>query len=956
MLKGLDAEAQERLKKELGLSVTLADALDDGKELVIPLLRSDVMDLIYGPFYSESGDLVPSICSLAASGISRIGSEIVAAAILNGGEGKTFNDLNAELAKLSDGSPFSHLHDLIAAGDCVGIAAVIKDHYSKEDIYTLASAGYIIFVGGGEEEINTFTKDHHVYKLASRGDALRALLSAFKEIGEKGSFLVFPDAPDMAAAMVLMGFTVIYQGDGLEENHRHFLSSCGPGFFGGMLKDSMTPPLDNELKPSSSSLQDLIKDSQFGAKAAMEIAIRHLEHAILKHGSKRLEYPNTAYGMPCFTAWLGKDWLTVSDTLSILQKMLVEIPSSVGLEEALKAGEFAMYACETIEALRYLYNPDKDQTDYGFVPDRVLRELGLSFVDDTIPGCMLLMGTPPSPQAAKDVVRECQSKGLLVMVADEMITQLENCSVSMGWDRMTYPLGKYTTIIHAINFALRAALSFGNISPGDRRGLSAYLEKRPKVMVLHFGGLDPVRTALAFAALMHKAVIVCDRPVPSVPDLLDSREDPIQMVQLAIEMRGVAVRSSDIDIPVPYGPAFEGEVIHKEEMYLEMGGGRSHSLELLVSRKEDDVRDGRITLIGNDIDALPCGSAIPLAILVEVYGKNMEPDFEAVLERRIHHFLNFAEGVWHTGQRDMNWLRISKDAFQNGLRLKHLGEILVKRLKNEFGEVVTRVQVTIVTDPKKVDEIYAEARRVYAQRDERIKGLRDESVDVFYTCTLCQSFAPDHVCIISPERLGLCGAINWLDAKASHRISPHGPNQPLDKMESIDIAKGEWEGVNATVRSLSHNKIERLCLYSIMDAPMTSCGCFEAIAAMTPDMQGIAIVDREYQGMTPLGMKFSTLAGSIGGGRQTPGFMGIGRNYITSEKFLAAEGGLKRVVWMPKKLKERLADALAERAAAIGEPDLLDKIADETVCDDAPSLIEWMEQVGHPALRMPSLL
>ena len=51
---------------------------------------------------------------------------------------------------------------------------------------------------------------------------------------------------------------------------------------------------------------------------------------------------------------------------------------------------------------------------------------------------------------------------------------------------------------------------------------------------------------------------------------------------------------------------------------------------------------------------------------------------------------------------------------------------------------------------------------------------------------LCQSFAPDHICIITPERLGLCGAINWLDAKAAKEIAPTGPNQPMPKGEAID--------------------------------------------------------------------------------------------------------------------------------------------------------------------------
>ncbi|MCL2786647.1 MAG: hypothetical protein FWD81_05470, partial [Methanomassiliicoccaceae archaeon] len=238
----------------------------------------------------------------------------------------------------------------------------------------------------------------------------------------------------------------------------------------------------------------------------------------------------------------------------------------------------------------------------------------------------------------------------------------------------------------------------------------------------------------------------------------------------------------------------------------------------------------------------------------------------------------------------------------------------------------------------------------------RLRGLTDDSVDVFYTCTMCQSFAPDHVCIVAPERLGLCGAINWLDAKASNGLSPNGPNAPVAKGDVLSGDKGEWKGTNDIVRMQSHGNIERMCMYSLMDSPMTSCGCFEVIVAMTADMQAVVLVDRDHTGMTPVGMKFSTLAGSIGGGRQTPGFMGIGKRYITSRKFIAAEGGLVRVAWMPKRLKESLADDIRRIGASMGAPDLYDKIADETVTEDAEGLMTWMAEKGHPAATMPPLM
>ena len=230
--------------------------------------------------------------------------------------------------------------------------------------------------------------------------------------------------------------------------------------------------------------------------------------------------------------------------------------------------------------------------------------------------------------------------------------------------------------------------------------------------------------------------------------------------------------------------------------------------------------------------------------------------------------------------------------------------------------------------------------------------MTDESVDTFYSCLLCQSFAPSHTCVITPERLGLCGAYNWLDGKAAYEIDPTGGNQPITKGEVIDNLKGSWTGVDAYIKTATGGALDTMNAYTIMDNPMTSCGCFECIVAIVPEANGVMLVQRGHTGMTPAGMKFSTLAGSVGGGVQAPGFMGIGRNFITSKKFLFGDGGLKRIVWMTKNLKESLKDAFNQRAAEAGVPDLLDKIADETNAEDSEKLLEFLTSVGHPALEM----
>ncbi|MGZ6275555.1 MAG: acetyl-CoA decarbonylase/synthase complex subunit delta, partial [Syntrophales bacterium] len=117
----------------------------------------------------------------------------------------------------------------------------------------------------------------------------------------------------------------------------------------------------------------------------------------------------------------------------------------------------------------------------------------------------------------------------------------------------------------------------------------------------------------------------------------------------------------------------------------------------------------------------------------------------------------------------------------------------------------------------------------------------------------------------------------------------------------------------------------------------------------------VMVVNREYQGETPVGMTFSSLAGNVGGGQQTPGFMGVGKVFLTSKKFLSGEGGFKRIVWMPKALKELLAPDLSKRFTEQGAPDLLEKIADEEVGVDTNAIRAFMEKVHHPALSMDDM-
>ena len=1244
--------------------------------------------------------------------------------------------------------------------------------------------------------------------------------------------------------------------------------------------------------------QQLFQMAVDGGIIATGYADLLLSVAIDRYGyEQKVEFPETAYMLPSLFAWQGREVHRLGDLPAALGDARGILKPEATYENAIAAGEATMVAAEITEALRYI-GTDKpfEGTPYcGFIPDKVLRELGVALVDDTIPGCAVLVGAAEDSKKLARIVRDCQSKGMLIIASFDTIRQLEDEGVRTGLDVRLYPVGEFTQVIHGLNFAIRAALTFGNVQKGDRERIRNYLAMRPKVFVLQLGPIDAIKAAAEFAVLLNGSPTITDQPIEQVPERFISVPEYEHMIQKAIELRGIQVRLAPVQIPVAYGPAFEGETVRRPETYIEAGGAaKTAAFELLRMKPEEEVEDGKIALIGKDVNEMPEGGKTSLAIIVDVFGKKMQEDFESVIERRIHHYINFAEGAWHTGQRNTIWIRLSKRSVAAGLRFSHFGDILVAKIKNDFGNIISRVQVTIITDEATVRGLLPDAMAKYGKRDERLAGLDDEGVEEFYSCSLCvpageditladgsfmkvedlveraadygpetvvtfhndrmesrpmrelfvnpapkyltkialrngntlsvtsnhkvlvetkdglawiaagrlnkgdvlveaypdceevpngslsvidylpddykvsddefyrklwarisakttiqelaseigveyhhlynvfydgapskrrlticqikrvfssigenwdeakesvrvfqagttihrprlddeimyaaglvasdgcviwrgkngksgvhvqftnsepaltirfskiiqdlfgqppselvalphvsesnglvvtsrkpvtvshvmntlfgrlisglgigcrtrkqkwtgyqisrlpndlvaaflrglfdgdgtvsptkasitcrseveakhirlllkrlgiatyiskgtrghivstssgrdglmflqivgshhpeklgklttmrrradpghvhrydavsfacapaidrllerypivksslpiddktiwswrhkeyrpskeklrtflsgikgqvpptdpdygclqswantnvrftkvrsvervamrddrvynfsvdethnytvngivvkncDSFAPGHVCVITPERLGLCGAINWLDAKASKEITPTGPNQPILKGEAIDSAKGQWRGVNAAVYKLTHGKLDVFNAYSIMEYPMTSCGCFEVIVAMTADAQAVVLVNREFASMTPVGMKFSTLAGSIGGGKQTPGFIGIGRKYIFSKKFISAEGGFLRIAWMPKELKSQLAEPLKRRAEELGVPDFVDKIADETTAETAEGLAEFMARVKHPALKMPSLM
>ena len=700
--------------------------------------------------------------------------------------------------------------------------------------------------------------------------------------------------------------------------------------------------------------------------------------ALSTHGpDKEIGFPQTAFYLPMACALMGIEAKKLSDLQPIVdhcKEILPPVPTKElwlpYLGNGLDAGAATLLASEVTCALRYLDGEKIEEGFEGFMSDTILRELGIQLVDGRMPGFAAILGPAPSNEIAVKIIRELQKRSILSFIianrdGKSMLDQLTEEGVEMGWSTYIVPVGRDTHAgIYVLDWAIRGALTFGGHKKGDFVNCLKYCRDRIFAFGITFGPIPDDWYAVGAAAILMGFPVISDQEsTPEVKptgvtlyEALVRETDYSKLVSRCIEVRGVKVKVEEIDIPVSYAAAFEGERVRREDMHVEFGGKYSTAFEYLRMRDLDEVEDGKIELVGLDIDKAKPGGAMDLAIVADVAGRKMQADFEGILERQVHTYLNHAMGFMHTGQRDIIWLRISKNAFEQGFRLAHIGKIIHAKLHEGFAGIVDKVAVTIYTDKKDIEKILPEARKAFDNRDERIAGMSDESVDTFYSCTICQSYAPNHVCVITPERLGLCGAYNWLDGKAAFEISPSGPNQPIKKGTTVEEKLGEWEGVNKFVYTKSNRTVDHFSAYSLMENPMTSCGCFECILAIVPEANGVMIVNREYGGDTPIGMPFSTLAGSVGGGAQTPGFLGVGRLYLTSKKFIYAEGGLGRLVWMPKELKDAMRERLVTRSkeAGLGD-DFVDKIADETICTESEGLMEFLAKVEHPAMAMEAL-
>lgn len=417
--------------------------------------------------------------------------------------------------------------------------------------------------------------------------------------------------------------------------------------------------------------------------------------------------------------------------------------------------------------------------------------------------------------------------------------------------------------------------------------------------------------------------------------------EPGSVIERALTLQALGARPA-LDLPVGFGPEWERLLVREGEAALALGDGERPCC--VLARVLDDAPGG-IEVDGPDLD---CGAVrFDLGVRIDIAGAALEADFEAFVERRAHTWLNRLEGVTHTGRRDNCRVRVRREAVSRGLRLIHFARVLEAMLTCEFGGVVEAFRIRLTTRPDAVRRlIETEARPAYARRDARSEGLKDDDAKAFYTCAVCQSVVPNHCCVLTPQRPGMCGALDWPDAAVACRLNPAGPCAPIPLSGPVGAC------VDAAVRRATRGAVRHVTPHALMDHPATTSPFCECVCALEPMSGGVAIIGQSYRGMTPVGMDYDALIHEIAG-VQTPGFMGVSAEYLLSEKFLAGEGGPLRIVWMDSAVKRAVAGRL-DRAvrARYGVAGFSRQVADEDDCTEPGTLMDWLRRHRHPVLGM----
>lgn len=619
---------------------------------------------------------------------------------------------------------------------------------------------------------------------------------------------------------------------------------------------------------------------------------------------------------------------THSHTASVHMAPSAQAVLKAGLEELLGLTESVRP--EPLPSARYPF--PLCSAVYGGRPDihSVREEVGEHLNDDPLsalePALVLLEFYQASRPETADAVpgdeeflgrafRTKRRNGWMAVLGDGREAELQD-AVNEKWQFEFLPAtGRWTPLYVLLNMLARYGFVYGRIEPGDPHALGHFIEDFGPGLLACRGELDDADLALSLAAM--KLGVPALVP-PDYPFELGRRVEADSLQQVTDSVAAFPNIRRLLDVPdIPSLPPYLEPGSEEEEFQAARTWGDTPDSFYLL-------RKGTVESTGVEVCGRPAG---PLGVIVTVDAEPMDAFDRRYIGARAARTLSMLPGVRPSRSNGRLVLELAEGV---ECPAERVGETLVAAIRHEFPKI-EKVRAEIIFD---TDRLAAEQERVREERERRraeIEKATEESLDRFVTCIGCSPFAPDHVCILTPERPPQCGrsyesiktgALYGYDDMSNihHRRMHSGVNSfgTCEKGERLNPQAGEWSGVNQAAAELTGGRTTRVQLHSLREAPTTGCGCFRMVMFETEQPRpGVAIMDRTYEGAAPDGRTWQDLHYALGG-KQTPGMAGCSAAYLASPRFLAAHGGWDAVVWVSPKVASIAGDRLPEHVV-VGE-------------------------------------
>ena len=464
-----------------------------------------------------------------------------------------------------------------------------------------------------------------------------------------------------------------------------------------------------------------------------------------------------------------------------------------------------------------------------------------------------------------------------------------------------------TSLYPLLSMLIRYGYTYGRMPYGDPHAMSHFIEDHTPGLLVCTGKMNDLELTLSLAAMKMgvPAVVSHDYPFELGRSLQAKTTDEIcDAVVGFANIRRLLDTPATNPLPEYMSREHAGEKIEPETVW----GETTESFYIL--------KKGPVTKSGVEVIGQPGPS---MGITMTIDAEPMDAFDTQYLEFRASQAIRMISGAMAKFTEGKLQVELAKDS---DVTPSIIGEAMTALLQNEFPKL-DKIAVEINFDADQLRQIQPTIAQQIQQRHEEIESATDENVDVFYNCVGCSPFAPDHVCVISPERPPQCGKMygqikagaiyGYDDTSNIHHSKLHrdiNSYLTVEKGKCLDPVKGEWEGVNIRASELSGGRTNRIYLHSLDEFPHTGCACYRIIMFKTEQpVPGVGIMAAGYKGICPDGRTWNDLRYALTG-RQTPGMAGAAPAYMKTGRFLADHNGWESVVWVCPKIANIMGDKL----------------------------------------------